>query len=221
MEYVGTSETQGPQFLFSRSDVEIIRRHIADGEPAALIASYLLQLKSIGESKVNGENILKVKDTYQKIERRFIDNYQKYKSTYSLSTNGRQPLLLASCTQDDMTKAYENQDTAFLVQLCEGILNPSDSLYFMEDDLDFENPKDSLLRALCEEEPQDLHQLEDMTGLDKTSIDNSLREFEDEGIVFSRYDNMQYSTGIVIRRRVCYLPQLWKSVYSIVFNSEL
>lgn len=91
----------------------------------------------------------------------------------------------------------------------------------IEDNANFENPAITLFKALCEEEPQDLHQLEDMTGLDKTSIDNSLRELEDEGIVFSRYDDKEFSAGIFIQRRVYYLPPLWRSSYSIVFNSEL
>jgi hypothetical protein len=91
---------------------------------------------------------------------------------------------------------------------------------FMEDNLDFEDSKHTLISALYEEESQDLYQLEDMTGLDKNAIDNCLRELERETIVFSRYANMQYSAGISIGRCVYCLNPLWKTVYSTVFNSE-
>jgi len=91
-----------------------------------------------------------------------------------------------------------------------------------EDNLDFKDSKDILVNAIFEEEPQDLYQLEDMTGLDKNSIDICLTELEREKIVRPRYDGKQLynSSGISTATCVYYLSPLWRTVCSILSNSE-
>ena len=71
----------------------------------------------------------------------------------------------------------------------------------------FENQKETLIRALYKKEGQDLYQLQAITGLDKTSIDNSISELEDDGRVFPKYEE---------RRLVYYMPTWWKSIYSTI-----
>ena len=90
----------------------------------------------------------------------------------------------------------------------------------MEYDTDFEDSKDILISALYEEEPQDSYQLEDMTDLDKSTVDLCLRELGHQKIVLPKYVGEQLSSGVVAARCMYSLNPLWRTVYSIVFDSE-